>query len=111
VIEPNPVSWHTGDRQPGQGFEEIHMRKPACHPTAWIVTLAVGDLTRAVDWYRDVLAFQIVSERPGRTGLPLEARLRRAPGLDLVLMAVPSPEPRSSGPAGASRWSWRAMKI
>jgi catechol 2,3-dioxygenase-like lactoylglutathione lyase family enzyme len=57
------------------------MRTQACHPPTWIVTLAVGDLTHAVHWYRDVLAFQIVSERPGRTGLPLEARLRRAPGL------------------------------
>jgi catechol 2,3-dioxygenase-like lactoylglutathione lyase family enzyme len=54
-------------------------------------TLTVRDLPATMRWYRDVLGFTIVAERPGLNGRPVEAHLRRGPGHEVVLVAASVP--------------------
>ena len=46
------------------------------------------DLPAAAHWYRDVLGFELLLERPGPNGLPIMVHLRRALDQDLELMAA-----------------------
>ena len=67
------------------------------HSSAF-ATLAVPDLAAAARWYRNVLGFELLLERPGLNGLPILVHLRRALDQDLELMAA-----RAEVPGGANR--------
>ncbi|MBW4698112.1 MAG: VOC family protein [Aphanocapsa lilacina HA4352-LM1] len=51
-----------------------------------LATLTVTSLAESLQWYRDVLGFEVVSTLPGSDGLPVRARLRWAPNAEIVLI-------------------------
>jgi catechol 2,3-dioxygenase-like lactoylglutathione lyase family enzyme len=55
------------------------------------VTLTARDVPATIRWYRDLLGFTVVAERPGLNGRPVLAHLRRGPDQDLILVAGAEP--------------------
>ena len=62
------------------------MSAPEIYPMPSFPKLSVKDLEASTQWYRDILAFELVFEMPGPIGVPILSHLRWAKYADLLLL-------------------------
>lgn len=73
------------------------MSTPEIYPMPSFPTLSVTDLKVSTQWYRDILAFELIFEMPGSTGVPILSHLRWSKYADLLLLPDDNPSGERKG--------------